>query len=201
MPSRNCMTNFSKDSRRLRMETVCAINCLANVLSRSIALCVFVCLCCIHICLTNYTGAVKKMFLLSWRIWKTKCEHWKQFLYTTIPISSLSSERELCNVMMQLRKMANHPLLHRQYYTSEKLAAMSKAMLKVRTGRFMCKGDWLNCAFKNKIVYHESSPGNLLLVLRMKVKCIHPEVFSKPVWVSFPLLNTQNILWRMLVTK
>lgn len=33
--------------------------------------------------------------------------------------------------MMQLRKMANHPLLHRQYYTTEKLKAMSKLMLKV----------------------------------------------------------------------
>lgn len=33
--------------------------------------------------------------------------------------------------MMQLRKMANHPLLHRQYYTREKLRAMSKLMLKV----------------------------------------------------------------------
>lgn len=33
--------------------------------------------------------------------------------------------------MMQLRKMANHPLLHRQYYTREKLKAMSKLMLKV----------------------------------------------------------------------
>lgn len=42
-----------------------------------------------------------------------------------------SAERELCNVMMQLRKMANHPLLHRQYYTAEKLKAMSKLMLKV----------------------------------------------------------------------
>lgn len=42
-------------------------------------------------------------------------------------------KRELCNVMMQLRKMANHPLLHRQYYTSDKLAAMSKAMLKEST--------------------------------------------------------------------
>ncbi|KTF89392.1 hypothetical protein cypCar_00014384, partial [Cyprinus carpio] len=51
----------------------------------------------------------------------------------TIPIFCLSSERELCNVMMQLRKMANHPLLHRQYYTSDKLAAMSKAMLKEST--------------------------------------------------------------------
>uniref|UniRef100_A0A672LIT2 DNA helicase n=1 Tax=Sinocyclocheilus grahami TaxID=75366 RepID=A0A672LIT2_SINGR len=42
-------------------------------------------------------------------------------------------KRELCNVMMQLRKMANHPLLHRQYYTSDKLTAMSKAMLKEPT--------------------------------------------------------------------
>lgn len=33
--------------------------------------------------------------------------------------------------MMQLRKMANHPLLHRHYYTTEKLKAMSKLMLKV----------------------------------------------------------------------
>jgi len=57
----------------------------------------------------------------------------------TLPLIFLYSERELCNVMMQLRKMANHPLLHRQYYTSDKLAAMSKAMLKVRTGRLMCK--------------------------------------------------------------
>lgn len=42
-------------------------------------------------------------------------------------------KRELCNVMMQLRKMANHPLLHRQYYTTEKLKAMSKLMLKEPT--------------------------------------------------------------------
>ncbi|XP_072537967.1 SWI/SNF-related matrix-associated actin-dependent regulator of chromatin subfamily A containing DEAD/H box 1A isoform X2 [Salminus brasiliensis] len=42
-------------------------------------------------------------------------------------------KRELCNVMMQLRKMANHPLLHRQYYSTEKLAAMSRAMLKEPT--------------------------------------------------------------------
>ncbi|KAM8940406.1 SWI/SNF-related matrix-associated actin-dependent regulator of chromatin subfamily A containing DEAD/H box 1 isoform 2-T2 [Pelodytes ibericus] len=40
---------------------------------------------------------------------------------------------ELCNVMMHLRKMANHPLLHRQYYTSEKLRTMSKLMLKEPT--------------------------------------------------------------------
>ncbi|CAB1319322.1 unnamed protein product, partial [Coregonus sp. 'balchen'] len=41
--------------------------------------------------------------------------------------------RELCNVMMQLRKMANHPLLHRQYFTTERLEAMSRLMLKEPT--------------------------------------------------------------------
>lgn len=46
------------------------------------------------------------------------------------------AERELTNVMMQLRKMSNHPLLHRQYYTSEKLTAMSKLMLKVTDIKF-----------------------------------------------------------------
>lgn len=87
-------------------------------------------------------------FPLSWRICKTKWECWTELFLSlstclTLPLISLSSERELCNVMMQLRKMANHPLLHRQYYTSDKLAAMSKAMLKVRTGRLMCKGGWI----------------------------------------------------------
>lgn len=46
-------------------------------------------------------------------------------------ISPLRIERELTNVMMQLRKMANHPLLHRQYYTGKRLSDMSKLMLKV----------------------------------------------------------------------
>ncbi|XP_062398954.1 SWI/SNF-related matrix-associated actin-dependent regulator of chromatin subfamily A containing DEAD/H box 1A [Sardina pilchardus] len=50
-------------------------------------------------------------------------------LKRTVP----GERRELCNVMMQLRKMANHPLLHRQYYTAEKLAVMSRAMLKEPT--------------------------------------------------------------------
>uniref|UniRef100_A0A3Q0SPL9 DNA helicase n=1 Tax=Amphilophus citrinellus TaxID=61819 RepID=A0A3Q0SPL9_AMPCI len=50
--------------------------------------------------------------------------------------SSTNGERELCNVMMQLRKMANHPLLHRQYYTTEKLKAMSKLMLKQEPTHF-----------------------------------------------------------------
>ncbi|PWA15892.1 hypothetical protein CCH79_00008945 [Gambusia affinis] len=47
--------------------------------------------------------------------------------------TTTGEKRELCNVMMQLRKMANHPLLHRQYYTTEKLQAMSKLMLKEPT--------------------------------------------------------------------
>lgn len=56
----------------------------------------------------------------------------------------VSVERELCNVMMQLRKMANHPLLHRQYYTAEKLKAMSKLMLKVSPILTCCLSDpWL----------------------------------------------------------
>ncbi|XP_039607057.1 SWI/SNF-related matrix-associated actin-dependent regulator of chromatin subfamily A containing DEAD/H box 1A isoform X2 [Polypterus senegalus] len=44
-------------------------------------------------------------------------------------------EKQLCNVMMQLRKMANHPLLHRQYYTEDKLNQMSKLMLEEPTHR------------------------------------------------------------------
>uniref|UniRef100_A0A8C2WHC0 DNA helicase n=1 Tax=Cyclopterus lumpus TaxID=8103 RepID=A0A8C2WHC0_CYCLU len=65
----------------------------------------------------------------------------QQALYQTLfnqlkyqfPSCFFFAERELCNVMMQLRKMANHPLLHRQYYTTEKLKAMSKLMLKEPT--------------------------------------------------------------------
>ncbi|XP_061673899.1 SWI/SNF-related matrix-associated actin-dependent regulator of chromatin subfamily A containing DEAD/H box 1A isoform X2 [Syngnathoides biaculeatus] len=53
-----------------------------------------------------------------------------QTLLKTIKDSTNSDRAELCNVMMQLRKMANHPLLHRQYYTTEKLKAMSELMLK-----------------------------------------------------------------------
>ncbi|XP_057177871.1 SWI/SNF-related matrix-associated actin-dependent regulator of chromatin subfamily A containing DEAD/H box 1b isoform X2 [Triplophysa rosa] len=51
-------------------------------------------------------------------------------LFDKLKRSSNAEKRELTNVMMQLRKMSNHPLLHRQYYTSEKLKAMSKLMLK-----------------------------------------------------------------------
>uniref|UniRef100_H3DJN5 DNA helicase n=1 Tax=Tetraodon nigroviridis TaxID=99883 RepID=H3DJN5_TETNG len=53
-----------------------------------------------------------------------------QSLFMKLKRSTTGEKRELCNVMMQLRKMANHPLLHRQYYTAEKLKAMSKLMLK-----------------------------------------------------------------------
>ncbi|XP_030623950.1 SWI/SNF-related matrix-associated actin-dependent regulator of chromatin subfamily A containing DEAD/H box 1b [Chanos chanos] len=44
--------------------------------------------------------------------------------------SAGGEKRELINVMMHLRKMANHPLLHRQYYSSERLAAMSRRLLQ-----------------------------------------------------------------------
>ncbi|KAM8759982.1 SWI/SNF-related matrix-associated actin-dependent regulator of chromatin subfamily A containing DEAD/H box 1A [Acanthopagrus schlegelii] len=61
----------------------------------------------------------------------------QQVLYKTLfqklKATTSGEKRELCNVMMQLRKMANHPLLHRQYYTTEKLKAMSKLMLKEPT--------------------------------------------------------------------
>ncbi|CAN9513129.1 unnamed protein product [Ophioblennius macclurei] len=56
-----------------------------------------------------------------------------QTLFKKLKTSINGEKRELCNVMMQLRKMANHPLLHRQYYTTEKLKAMSKLMLKEPT--------------------------------------------------------------------
>ncbi|KAM8886607.1 SWI/SNF-related matrix-associated actin-dependent regulator of chromatin subfamily A containing DEAD/H box 1A isoform 2-T2 [Spinachia spinachia] len=56
-----------------------------------------------------------------------------QTLFGKLKASTNGEKRELCNVMMQLRKMANHPLLHRHYYTTEKLKAMSKLMLKEPT--------------------------------------------------------------------
>ncbi|KFO86862.1 SWI/SNF-related matrix-associated actin-dependent regulator of chromatin subfamily A containing DEAD/H box 1, partial [Buceros rhinoceros silvestris] len=37
---------------------------------------------------------------------------------------------DLGNAMMQLRKVANHPLMRRQYYTDDKLRKMSRLMLK-----------------------------------------------------------------------
>ncbi|XP_064004409.1 SWI/SNF-related matrix-associated actin-dependent regulator of chromatin subfamily A containing DEAD/H box 1 isoform X2 [Pogoniulus pusillus] len=52
-------------------------------------------------------------------------------LKTTINGNEKNSD--MGNVMMQLRKMANHPLLHRQYYTDEKLRTMSMLMLKEPT--------------------------------------------------------------------
>ncbi|XP_077156983.1 SWI/SNF-related matrix-associated actin-dependent regulator of chromatin subfamily A containing DEAD/H box 1 isoform X1 [Paroedura picta] len=55
------------------------------------------------------------------------------FNYFKRSIDSQEKSSEMGNVMMQLRKMANHPLLHRQYYTPEKLKEMSKLMLKEPT--------------------------------------------------------------------
>ncbi|KAI1900229.1 hypothetical protein AGOR_G00047850 [Albula goreensis] len=61
----------------------------------------------------------------------------QQELYSTLfqklKRSASAEKRDLSNVMMALRKMANHPLLHRQYYTTEKLTAMSRLMLKEPT--------------------------------------------------------------------
>ncbi|KAF5905300.1 ATP-dependent helicase 1A, partial [Clarias magur] len=54
-------------------------------------------------------------------------------LFSRLKNTVNKEKRDLNNVMMQLRKMANHPLLHRQYYTTEKLAAMSRAMLEEPT--------------------------------------------------------------------
>ncbi|XP_025939985.1 SWI/SNF-related matrix-associated actin-dependent regulator of chromatin subfamily A containing DEAD/H box 1 isoform X2 [Apteryx rowi] len=48
-------------------------------------------------------------------------------------INSNEKNSDMGNVMMQLRKMANHPLLHRQYYTTDKLRTMSALMLKEPT--------------------------------------------------------------------
>ncbi|KFV55391.1 SWI/SNF-related matrix-associated actin-dependent regulator of chromatin subfamily A containing DEAD/H box 1, partial [Gavia stellata] len=48
-------------------------------------------------------------------------------------INSNEKNSDMGNVMMQLRKMANHPLLHRQYYTTDKLRTMSMLMLKEPT--------------------------------------------------------------------
>uniref|UniRef100_UPI00398F8655 SWI/SNF-related matrix-associated actin-dependent regulator of chromatin subfamily A containing DEAD/H box 1-like isoform X2 n=1 Tax=Pristiophorus japonicus TaxID=55135 RepID=UPI00398F8655 len=57
-------------------------------------------------------------------------------LYKRLKPSINNNEKtELCNVMMQLRKMANHPLLHRQYYTVEKLRKMATLMKKEPTHR------------------------------------------------------------------
>ncbi|XP_005044870.1 PREDICTED: SWI/SNF-related matrix-associated actin-dependent regulator of chromatin subfamily A containing DEAD/H box 1 isoform X2 [Ficedula albicollis] len=50
-------------------------------------------------------------------------------------INSNEKNSDMGNAMMQLRKMANHPLLHRQYYTNDKLRAMSTLMLKEPTHR------------------------------------------------------------------
>ncbi|NXU77664.1 SMRCD regulator, partial [Oreotrochilus melanogaster] len=58
------------------------------------------------------------------------CDLLNKFKKTT---SSNEKNSDMGNVMMQLRKMANHPLLHRQYYTDEKLRTMSRLMLKEPT--------------------------------------------------------------------
>ncbi|NXN95300.1 SMRCD regulator, partial [Rhinopomastus cyanomelas] len=48
-------------------------------------------------------------------------------------VNSNEKNSDMGNVMMQLRKMANHPLLHRHYYTTDKLKTMSMLMLREPT--------------------------------------------------------------------
>ncbi|NWU93608.1 SMRCD regulator, partial [Upupa epops] len=45
-------------------------------------------------------------------------------------VNSNAKNSDMGNVMMQLRKMANHPLLHRHCYTTDKLKKMSMLMLR-----------------------------------------------------------------------
>uniref|UniRef100_A0A671R0I0 DNA helicase n=1 Tax=Sinocyclocheilus anshuiensis TaxID=1608454 RepID=A0A671R0I0_9TELE len=58
-------------------------------------------------------------------------------LFDKLKCSSNGEKRKLTNVMMQFRKMSNHPLLHRQYYNTEKLKAMRKLTLK-QPSTFLC---------------------------------------------------------------
>uniref|UniRef100_A0A670YST3 DNA helicase n=1 Tax=Pseudonaja textilis TaxID=8673 RepID=A0A670YST3_PSETE len=76
-----------------------------------------------------------KRDIVEWCEMTEKQEKLYQDLFSCFKKSVDGQEKnpEMGNVMMQLRKMANHPLLHRQYYTSEKLRAMSKLMLKEPT--------------------------------------------------------------------
>ncbi|NXA36461.1 SMRCD regulator, partial [Eudromia elegans] len=48
-------------------------------------------------------------------------------------IKTNEKNSDMGNAMMQLRKMANHPLLHRHYYTDDKLRKMSTLMLREPT--------------------------------------------------------------------
>jgi SWI/SNF-related matrix-associated actin-dependent regulator of chromatin subfamily A containing DEAD/H box 1 len=46
-------------------------------------------------------------------------------------IGAFSNAKQLTNVMMQLRKVANHPLLMRSIYTDDKLKVISKNIMRV----------------------------------------------------------------------
>uniref|UniRef100_A0A8D0C764 DNA helicase n=1 Tax=Salvator merianae TaxID=96440 RepID=A0A8D0C764_SALMN len=76
-----------------------------------------------------------KKDIVEWCEMSEKQEQLYQDLFSSLKKSIDNHEKnsEMGNVMMQLRKMANHPLLHRQYYTAEKLRVMSKLMLKEPT--------------------------------------------------------------------
>ncbi|KAJ7327131.1 hypothetical protein JRQ81_016890 [Phrynocephalus forsythii] len=76
-----------------------------------------------------------KKDIVEWCNMSEKQEQLYQDLFCSLKktIDSQGKNSEMGNVMMQLRKMANHPLLHRQYYTAEKLKVMSELMLKEPT--------------------------------------------------------------------
>nr|XP_056711454.1 SWI/SNF-related matrix-associated actin-dependent regulator of chromatin subfamily A containing DEAD/H box 1 [Euleptes europaea] len=76
-----------------------------------------------------------KKDIVEWCEMSEKQEQLYKNLFNSLKRSIDSQEKssEMGNVMMQLRKMANHPLLHRQYYTPEKLKVMSQLMLKEPT--------------------------------------------------------------------
>ncbi|XP_078250692.1 SWI/SNF-related matrix-associated actin-dependent regulator of chromatin subfamily A containing DEAD/H box 1 isoform X2 [Pogona vitticeps] len=76
-----------------------------------------------------------KKDIVEWCNMSEKQEQLYQDLFSSLKktIDSQEKSSEMGNVMMQLRKMANHPLLHRQYYTAEKLKVMSELMLKEPT--------------------------------------------------------------------
>lgn len=103
---------------------------------------------------------------------------------------------------MQLRKMANHPLLHRQYYTTEKLKAMSKLMLKVSPTPWRALACLFCCVIALQVFYQHSSPSCSarfcwLMTQMFKWLCLlfHTNVppFTLPYVTFFGVFPTLNI--------
>ncbi|KTF77385.1 hypothetical protein cypCar_00035157 [Cyprinus carpio] len=91
-----------------------------------------------HNMLSSSTSQISKMFSMVLKQLSAKEEQVEfcamsekqQELYSALFHKLKRSKRELTNVMMQLRKLSNHSLLHRQYYITEKLKATSRLMLE-----------------------------------------------------------------------